>query len=305
MVFFDSLGGKRDKDGLKGTVGDTNDDVVCSVRFFLNLCASYIHAINSPDQRGTKYKYQDHFFGNCQKTKGTKQFPRFDFETPSILSQDDGWNCGLATVANALAFVHHFEEADFVLSDFKCVSEDPEDMHYVVDLDPSKIKLSLFWKKLEKKAKPKYKKKGFNLKKILPTLQQEFFVVSQQFSEMFLDETKDKEVIEIDDTDTESECEIMIQFPKDLIPENRMDIEQGEHKQLEFPEQKKKAVDKKLEFLNKQLEKKPILDRVRKKLEWQKSTLDALEAHMFKETMTNEEYIAFRDSLHLRYGKFV
>ena len=59
------------------------------VQLFMNVCASYIHAINSPDQQGRTYNYTESF-GPFLNPKGTTNFPHFDFKTPSILKQLDG-----------------------------------------------------------------------------------------------------------------------------------------------------------------------------------------------------------------------
>ena len=103
---------KKYKGGSKGTVGDTDIKIIGSVRFFMNVCASFIKAINSPNQCGRTYDYKEHF-GNHRDTKGSTSFPHFDFDCPAILNQVDGWNCGLVCVANAVAFVHHFENKEF------------------------------------------------------------------------------------------------------------------------------------------------------------------------------------------------
>ena len=77
--------------GLKATLGNTADHVIPQVRHFLNVCASYIHSINSPELDSSSYQYKE-FFGNFECPNGTFEFPRFDFDTPSILSQPV-WFC--------------------------------------------------------------------------------------------------------------------------------------------------------------------------------------------------------------------
>ena len=103
--YLDSIGNKANYNcGLKGTVGDVDDKIIGSVWFFMNVCASFIKAINSPNQCARVYNYEEHFGSHCD-TKGTDSFPWFDFDGPAILHQVDGWNCGLACLANAVAFV--------------------------------------------------------------------------------------------------------------------------------------------------------------------------------------------------------
>ena len=83
--------------GLKGTVGDTNVNIIGSVRFFMNVCASFINAINSPNQEDRTYDYEEHF-GNHGDMKGSTSFPSFDFDCQAILNQVDGCNCGLVVL---------------------------------------------------------------------------------------------------------------------------------------------------------------------------------------------------------------
>ena len=82
--------------------------------------------------------------------KGTTNFLCFDFESPAILKQLDGWNCGLACVANAVAFVYHFETTEFVLSGMKLVADDTNEICYIVDKET--YNLRLFWEGVERKA---------------------------------------------------------------------------------------------------------------------------------------------------------
>ena len=51
--FFDSCGMAKNqyKDGLKGTMGDTDINIISLVQCFMNVCASFINAINSCNQK--------------------------------------------------------------------------------------------------------------------------------------------------------------------------------------------------------------------------------------------------------------
>ena len=169
--FFDSMGSQRKNKydgGLKGTVGDTDIKIIGSVRFFLNVCASFITAINSPHQRGRNYDYEEHF-GNHRDMKGSINFPRLDFDCPAIIKQVDGWNCGLACVANAVAFVHHFQNKEFLLSGIKPANDKRDEIRYIVDQD--EYNLRSFWEDLKKTGSMKYKNE-FTLLSILKKLRE-------------------------------------------------------------------------------------------------------------------------------------
>lgn len=210
--FFDSLGGHHAqyKDGLKGTVGDKNVKIISSVRLFLNVCASYIGAINMPNQEGRTYDYLEPF-GHCRNTKGSTKFSRLDFESPSILKQQDAFNCGIACVANAVGFVRHFKKTDFALSDMRLVIDDPDETWYIVD--GSKYNLNSFWEQLVKKFARKYDSKVITTVDVLPKLRMEFVVVTETLSGMYLGKPKEDEVIKVIDADTETVIDLTIRFP--------------------------------------------------------------------------------------------
>ena len=156
---------------MKGTVGDTDGNIIGSVWFFMNVCASFINAINSPNQEDRTYDYKEHF-GNHGDMKGSTSFPCFDFDCPAILNQVDGWNCSLACVANAVAFVHHFENKEFVLSGMTPVTDQTNEiLRYIVDEDAYNLHLS--WEDLEKMASLNYKNR-FTITDILKKLREEF-----------------------------------------------------------------------------------------------------------------------------------
>ena len=150
-LFYDSMGNRKKykkKDGLKGTVGDTDVNIISSVWFFMNVCTSFINAINSCNQDDRTYNYKEPF-GHHGDMKGSTSFPCFDFDSPAILKQVVGLKCGLACVANAVAFVHHFENKEFVLSGMTPVTDQTDEIWYIVSKEA--CSLCSFWEDLEKK----------------------------------------------------------------------------------------------------------------------------------------------------------
>ena len=209
------------------------------------------------------------------------------------MSQPDGWNCGFASIANAVAFVRHFEKTKFVSSNFRCVSNNPRDMRYVADGE--KLNLSIFWKNLDVKANEskKYKMTGFRFSDILHLLRMEFYTLCRQFSKMIAgnlerelsgDGGEKENVVEISDTESENEHSATIQILDPFTHAQNMN---------DSIEQKKQLLERKVVWLNKRLEKKGISDGERIKLEWQRGTVDALKVHILKESMTAEEYAEF------------
>jgi hypothetical protein len=55
------------------------------------------------------FRYEEPF-GDYQDKIGTTNFPRIDLHSPSIIAQNNGFNCGLAAVANSMAFVKHYKD---------------------------------------------------------------------------------------------------------------------------------------------------------------------------------------------------
>ena len=135
-------------------MGDTDIKIIGSVQFFMNVCASFIKAINFPNQCGRTYDYKEHF-GNHHDTKGSTSFPCFDFNCPAILNQVDGWNCGLACVANAVTFVRHFENKEFLLSGMRPANDETDEIRYIVD--QNEYNLHSFWDDLKKMGSLNYK----------------------------------------------------------------------------------------------------------------------------------------------------
>ena len=241
-------------------VGDTNVNIICLVRLFMNVCASYIHAINSPDQQGSSYSYTEPF-GPYQNPMGTTEFPWFDFETPLILKQFDGWNCGLACVVNAVAFVHHFEKIDFVLSHMQLVTDAIDEVRY--NVDSTKYNLCLFGEQLEKKTARKYE--GFTTKDFLRRLRQEFVQLIDDLAELRSGAHKEIKARQIQETAMDNFVDLTIQFPKNITP------------------QKSK----------KNNETNVILDKRKQKILKKKEVMDALQPHFVNDQKSQDEANAF------------
>jgi hypothetical protein len=93
------------------------------VRLFLIICASFIKFKKDDDvfNDGVAHGLDDlHVFqyeqpfGNYQDKMGDTNFPWIDLHSPSIIAQSNGFDCGLAAVANSMAFVKHYKDVLFV-----------------------------------------------------------------------------------------------------------------------------------------------------------------------------------------------
>ena len=101
----------RGDHGFQGTLLTKNNEAY-GVVLFLNICASYLKAKRSQEVP-IKLKYLDPF-GDWQWSMGTEKFHCFDFSCPSILSQPNSNDCGLAVVANSMAFINHLKATPFM-----------------------------------------------------------------------------------------------------------------------------------------------------------------------------------------------
>jgi hypothetical protein len=96
----------------------TKNKATFGVQLFLKICASFIKfkKDNKGDAQGLDdmhvFQYEEPF-GNYQDEIGTTNSPRIDLHSPSIIAQNNGFDCGLAAVANSMAFVKHFKDVLF------------------------------------------------------------------------------------------------------------------------------------------------------------------------------------------------
>jgi hypothetical protein len=88
------------------------------VHLFLNCCASYLYSIDKEEtSEGKEVTFSfEQPFGLWNSSDSTKEFPRFDYDFPSILCQHD-FNCGFAGIANAFAFVKHLKDVKFYIGE--------------------------------------------------------------------------------------------------------------------------------------------------------------------------------------------
>jgi hypothetical protein len=110
-----------DFQGLHGTMGNRYK-AKYGVRLFLNICASYLKARAMRNEglltEEDCFPYEEPF-GPYTEYRGTVGFPRLDIVAPSILSQSNSWDCGIAVVANSMAFIKCFKKAKFVKGNMK------------------------------------------------------------------------------------------------------------------------------------------------------------------------------------------
>ena len=111
---------EREQNGFQGTVF-TKNKASYGVRLFLNICASYLKAKkkNEGDGRQQNNFVYEEPFGRFTESKGTEEFPQFDYLCPSIVQQSTSFDCGLAVVANSMAFVKHLKHVKFMKSNME------------------------------------------------------------------------------------------------------------------------------------------------------------------------------------------
>jgi hypothetical protein len=167
--------------GLQGTCF-TKDNPSYGVRLFLNICSSYLKAKNENDGNGPKadkFSYQEPF-GPFQDSKGTDEFPHFDYKSPSILFQSNNNDCGLAAIANSMAFIIHNKDKWFIKSNMSTGGKS-EDVRYL--LNDTQYGLKPFWKKLTKDARRTRYGPSFDSKSIFKLMRKEYLEVVDQIAE--------------------------------------------------------------------------------------------------------------------------
>jgi hypothetical protein len=131
--------------GFKATLGTTVRNSL-GFHLFLNICASYLKYKHHNE--GGEYNYEEPF-GSYAETKGTEQFPWFDFECSSIIQQTTSFDCGLAVVANSMAFVNHLKKVQFNKSTMETHASKGFESHGIGFLLPEKMfSLRPFWEKV-------------------------------------------------------------------------------------------------------------------------------------------------------------
>jgi hypothetical protein len=149
---FDSLGNSGMPSKAKGFHGtcSTMNKASYGVRLFLNICASYLKAKRneaSSEEENESFCY-DEPFGSFDESGGTVEFPRFDFPFPSVIQQSNGYDCGLAVVANSMAFIIHLRHVKFMRSHMNVRRERGQTQNVVFLLPEDVYSLKNFWQKL-------------------------------------------------------------------------------------------------------------------------------------------------------------
>ena len=110
---LDSLGGVSGTNGFKKQCG-TKLEEPYGFRLFLNMCASILKNMKlKKGQRSPSEIVYEEPFGGYNDCEGTERFPRLDFKCSSIIKQSNDYDCGLAAVANSMAFVKHLQHVKF------------------------------------------------------------------------------------------------------------------------------------------------------------------------------------------------
>ena len=176
---------KKD-DGLMKTT-DSTFNATSGIPFFLNFCATYLYSKENYENRNKpklslKLKKP---FGPSESTQPSENFPRFDYSIPSILQQNDTFNCGFAAVANAFAFVKHLQNVPFDNDNMKM----QDSAHFLLseahDLRP-------FWEKAVTSLRAT-KGPGISIRSILNELRTEHEELLPELSNVYHMERKETE----------------------------------------------------------------------------------------------------------------
>ena len=127
----------------------TKYDAAYGVRLFLNICASYLKAKRK--QQGTIELEYEEPFGEWQESMGCEGFRWFDFYCPSIVSQPNSHDCGLAVVANITVLIKRLKEVPFMGRNLTRRIGVEYEMRYALDVNI--YSLEPFWTNLMKDAR--------------------------------------------------------------------------------------------------------------------------------------------------------
>jgi hypothetical protein len=170
---------EKQQHGFQGTL-HTRNNAAYGVRLFLNICASYLKAKNQNEGEGrqqNKFHYEEPF-GAFTEVLGTQEFPRFDYDCPAILQQDTGYDCGLAVVANSMAFVKHSKKLQFKKANMK--RQKSNEVRFL--LDENTYSLKKFWDRLMKDASNTRHDKFSSSNKLFPLMQEEYIEIVDEIT---------------------------------------------------------------------------------------------------------------------------
>jgi hypothetical protein len=132
--------------GFQGTCF-TRNNASYGVWLFLNVCAWYLKAKEKNEKDGThpnQFDYKEPF-GRYTESVGTTECAWFDFGTRSIVAQSTSNDCGLASVANSMAFLKHLEKVDFTRSNMETAEQSIQPNEVCFLLKEYPLSLMPFW----------------------------------------------------------------------------------------------------------------------------------------------------------------
>ena len=172
---------KMKQNGFSGSVA-TNIKALYGVRLFLNICASYLKAKSNNEGDGRQeqgYAYKEPF-GPFTESKGTEEFPRFDFQGPSIVQQTTSYDCGFAVVANSMAVVKHLEHVQFVKSNMEGEQHKLHGFRFL--LNDNLFSLKPFWDRVMKDAGQRRYETFMHANQLLTHMRQEYIEIVDEIA---------------------------------------------------------------------------------------------------------------------------
>jgi hypothetical protein len=174
------------ENGFQGTMF-TKNKASYGVQLFLNIGASYLKAkkLSQGDGRQRDNFCYESPFGEFSESKGTGEFPRFDYESPSILGQSNAFDCGLAAVANSMAFVIHSKDVPFMKANMERddgkLHEGSNEVRFF--LKEEVYSLKGFWEKvMEDAAQQRYGGNTSTAQHVLAHMRQEYIEIVDEIA---------------------------------------------------------------------------------------------------------------------------
>ena len=170
---------EKEKNGFQGTL-HTKNNAAYGVRLFLNVCASYLkHKKQSRGDESQQHNYDyEEPFGGFTQDVGTEEFPRFDYDGPAILRQSTQYDCGLAVVANSMAFVNHLKGKQFLKSNMQ--KHKQKEVRFV--LKEETYSLQPFWNRVIRDASNTQHGKFSSSNELFKLLRKEFIEIVDEIA---------------------------------------------------------------------------------------------------------------------------
>jgi hypothetical protein len=171
---------ESEQHGLQGT-RHTRNNPSYGVQLFLNVCASYLKdkKENKGDEMQQHKFHYDEPFGSYTEVLGTEEFPQFDYDCPTILWQLTQYDCGLAIVANSMAFVKCSMGKHFLKSNMR--EEKMKEVHFL--LDEETYSLQPFWNRVMKEASNTQHGKFSSSNELFQLMQEEFIEIVDEIAD--------------------------------------------------------------------------------------------------------------------------